>query len=121
MLERERPFVVLDPAVVGEQQTDGLGCIHRAAATNGQQAIDALAPILLRGLVDVFAARVGLDVRYFIEGDTCLVQAGVDAVQQACCLDPGIGHDEDACQAKCPQMFTCALAQAGFHHDFAGE
>lgn len=74
MLEGERPFIVLDPPLVGEQQADGLGRVHRAAAAHGQQAVDAFATILLRGAVDVFAARVGLDVRDFLVGDTCLVR-----------------------------------------------
>ena len=119
--EGERALVVFDPTLVGQQQADRLGRVHRAAAADGQQALDTFAAIQLRRLVDVFAARVCLDLRYLVERDLPLIQAGIHAIQQACGLYPGVRHDQHMRHAEFPQVFAGALAQAGSHHDFGGE
>ena len=116
-LEGEGTFVVLDLAVVGQQYADRLGRVHRTAATHCQHAVDALAAIQLGGAVDVFAARVGLDVDDLVITHAGLVQAGIDAVEQAGVLHARVGDQQHVAQAQVGQVLAGTLAQARFHDD----
>src|SRR5205814_9822346 len=94
------PLVVDDAAVMHGDDADAFGGVHRAAATNGDEAVAALGPILLRAGIDELHARVRLHLVEYDRLDVGAPQRFESGVQESRRLDARVGDEQRPADAE---------------------
>src|SRR5690606_19609373 len=107
-------------AAMGDDDTDALGAIHRAAAADRDDDVAALAEVQLGALHYLFHARVGRHLGVQAIGDALGLQTGLYIAGPAGRDHAGIGDDQHLACAEGLGVIADVMPGAGTKDELGG-